>query len=198
MDEVNLDENNKKLKSLNLWIVLLMFLVLVVSGMGFYYLRLTREGREERSANVSPTPRVEAILPSPTSPYPDRDFALPVKEESVAKGKQINMEYGVEDWGVMLPEGEPVFAGFSGTIDWSGTDSLKVIVLKGDDGRLEWKYILNGEVMVQRGQKVERGQEIGKASLDSIPTYDVNLIIQGSYGGKRVSLNNFSKLLESE
>jgi len=130
----------------------------------------------------------EVFFPSPVS-HPQIVLEAPVSKESLTKGKLVQMEYGVNDWSFSLAEGEPVYAAFSGWVEFGGENELqKLIILTSEDGKLIWKYFLTGGLEVKRGQKIGKGDILAKVGKDSLPTYDFNLVIQALWEGKRVSI----------
>jgi hypothetical protein len=152
-------------------------------GEGVYFLKLKREKAQINLPSSQEIPSVSI------SPYPILTFAPPVRQENLVKGKTVQLDYGINDWAVFLPEGEGVYAGFSGFVEWAGEGSLqKVIMLKSEDGKLTWKYLFVGEPLIQNNQRVEKGQMIAKLGSEPLPTYDVNLVVQAFKEGKRVNL----------
>lgn len=167
---------------------LFLFFLFVVLGEGVYYFKLKKEKTEVISSRPQEShPELSSSVS--VSPQPMVTFELPVKQENLIKGKTAQLDYGINDWAVFLPEGESVYAGFSGFAEWAGEGSLqKVIMLKSEDGKLMWKYLFVGEPLIQNGQRVEKGEMIAKLGSEPLPTYDVNLVIQAFQEGKRVSL----------
>lgn len=161
--------------------------ILILIGEGVYYLKLKKN---QVASQLSVEPQPEVFLSKIASPHPTGTFESPVRKENMEKGKIIQVDYNVNDWAIFLPEGDPVYAGFSGLVEWAGEGSpQKVILLKSEDGKLIWKHLLVGEPLIKNGQRVEKGEMIAKLGLEPLPTYDVNLIIQASLEGRRVNLD---------
>ena len=175
--------STKESKVLSFLLILLCLVILLLLGEGVYFLKLKREKAQINLPSFQEIPSVSV------SPHPILTFAPPVKQENLVKGKTVQLDYGINDWAVFLPEGEGVYAGFSGFVEWAGEGSLqKVIMLKSEDGKLTWKYLFVGEPLIQNGQQVEKGQMIAKLGSEPLPTYDVNLVVQAFKEGKRVNL----------
>jgi len=163
--------------------------LLVLIGEGVYWLKLRKE-KEQVTPQLPQESQVESFLPKSASPHPTGAFEAPVKEESIAKGKAIQFDSNANDWAVFLPEGELIYAAFSGQAEWAGeNDPQKIIILTSEDGGLVWKYFFVGKPLIKNGQRVEKGEVIAKLGSEPLPTYDVNLIIQALWEGKRVNLD---------
>ena len=176
---------NKEGNFFKILLVCLGIVILVLIGEGIYFLKLLKK---ERTLSVPQTSEQasEGLLPNSSGVT---ILEAPVKKENLAKAKIVQLDYGVNDWAVFLPEGEGVYAGFSGLVEWAGEGSLqKVIMLRSEDGKTTWKYLFVGEPLIQNGQHVEKGQMIAKLGSEPLPTYDVNLVVQAFKEGKRVNL----------
>ncbi len=180
----------KQPKSSKWLYILLSLIILVLVGEGIYWLKLREEEPPFSSQTQEPQEEEEAFLPGSPSPHPIISYALPVGKESFEGKRVIKFDSNADDWAFFLPEGEPVYAAFSGRVEWAGeNEPQKIIRLISDEEKLVWKYIFTGEVLVENGRQVEEGAVIAKVGATPLPTYDFNLVVQALWGNQRVSLD---------
>jgi len=115
------------------------------------------------TAQPVPAPDQTASLPPPAM-RGGRNFLWPLKGEII--GRHGPTAGGTQNDGINIAaaEGTPVLAADSGTVAYAGNELRgygNLILLKHSDGWMT-AYAHNSQVLVTRGQKVQRGQVIAR------------------------------------
>jgi len=121
-----------------------------------------KEKTASTSQKTSSAEQVAAITPSPSVAA---GLRWPAKGKILSSFGQREGTLTNDGVDIMVPEGTPVKAAESGVVIYAG-DGLKefgnTILIRHEDN-LVTVYGHNGQLLVQRGQKVRRGDEIAKS-----------------------------------
>jgi len=177
--------------------LLLFFLVLVIVVLvGFNFFLSGGEVPEQLSFLKSPSRRVvswfKATRFNPEyesegqGEKTDLSFAAPVEKEHFKEVKLTQLDLGMNDLGFKLPPGSPFYAGFDGEVQISGKYPQQVINLYASDGR-RLLYLFCGLTEISGTKNVTKGEILGKASANNLPTRDFNLIVQYYQSGERIT-----------